>query len=545
MWPNAQGDVDKVMPLRGLDLGTGGASMFCPSLWLQRSFVFSDALCGCSAVGRERALGRSSHVLVLYGDLQLRRLCCTAVPMDGHDARLLDLRLIDECQRMVLLQAVYDRLLKELHVLLLSETAEPMENLMGCASYEYYPRGNHCLISSLLAERLHLRGRAFPPSRSLQALDVHFAEANGRASSKTTGITAEESLQVRTQICQDPVHSLRQLFGRLFRKCARLGRGVVERRSLVSEADFLLATADFGTTPAALVCCLGCLSLVPGFLRRVVNNVAFFPPRPPGYHVTEDRQVFLVELDYGLAPLPDLASEGIVVDTVRMWTRRGNVILGFHFKRADSNRTLLFSHGNSTDIGIMFHHLRELCSMLHCDVFAYEYSGYGESTGVPTEADIYADIEAAYHYLSNDCSLADDQIVCYGQSIGSVPSVELASRVSVGGLILHSAMKSGLSVIHNVKTTYWFDVFQNATRIKKVTSPVFIIHGTHDAEIPFEHGTALWDACPEDIAYDPWWVQEAGHNDIEMTHRQEYFEKLQAFLKALDRPESFILTLLN
>mmetsp|Transcript_68782 Transcript_68782/g.151512 ORF Transcript_68782/g.151512 Transcript_68782/m.151512 type:complete len:338 (-) Transcript_68782:65-1078(-) len=285
------------------------------------------------------------------------------------------------------------------------------------------------------------------------------------------------------------------------------------------------------------VCCLGCLSLVPGFLRRVVNNVAFFPPRPPGYHVTEDRQVFLVELDYGLAPLPDLASEGIVVDTVRMWTRRGNVILGFHFKRADSNRTLLFSHGNSTDIGIMFHHLRELCSMLHCDVFAYEYSGYGESTGVPTEADIYADIEAAYHYLSNDCSLADDQIVCYGQSIGSVPSVELASRVSVGGLILHSAMKSGLSVIHNVKTTYWFDVFQNATRIKKVTSPVFIIHGTHDAEIPFEHGTALWDACPEDIAYDPWWVQEAGHNDIEMTHRQEYFEKLQAFLKALDRPE--------
>lgn len=48
--------------------------MFCPSLWLKRSFVLSDALCGCSAVGRERAVGRSSHVLVLYRDLQLRRL---------------------------------------------------------------------------------------------------------------------------------------------------------------------------------------------------------------------------------------------------------------------------------------------------------------------------------------------------------------------------------------------------------------------------------------------------------------------------------------
>ena len=32
------------------------------------------------------------------------------------------------------------------------------------------------------------------------------------------------------------------------------------------------------------------------------------------------------------------------------------------------------------------------------------------------------------------------------------------------------------------------------------------------------HGLFV-EACPEDIAYDPWWVQEAGHNDIEMTHR--------------------------
>lgn len=54
--------------------------------------------------------------------------------------------------------------------------------------------------------RLHLRGGAFPPSRCLQALDVHFAEANGRASSKTTGVMAERSL-VRCRsvmICHDP-----------------------------------------------------------------------------------------------------------------------------------------------------------------------------------------------------------------------------------------------------------------------------------------------------------------------------------------------------
>mmetsp|Transcript_86169 Transcript_86169/g.278882 ORF Transcript_86169/g.278882 Transcript_86169/m.278882 type:complete len:343 (-) Transcript_86169:108-1136(-) len=285
------------------------------------------------------------------------------------------------------------------------------------------------------------------------------------------------------------------------------------------------------------VCCIGCLSLVPGLVRRVVNQVAFFPPRPPGYHVTEQKQVFLVEADYGLTPLPDLTSEGIAVDTVRMWTRRGNVILGFHFRRADSTKTLLFSHGNSTDIGIMFHHLRDLCTKLQVDVFAYEYSGYGESSGVPSEADLYSDVEAAYHYLTHDCSVPDDQIVCYGQSIGSVPSIDLASRASVGGLVLHSAMKSGLGVIHDVKTTYWFDVFQNAARITRVSAPVFIIHGTHDTEIPFEHGVTLYEACPAEMAYDPWWVKEAGHNDIEINHRASYFEHLARFLKALDAHE--------
>lgn len=285
------------------------------------------------------------------------------------------------------------------------------------------------------------------------------------------------------------------------------------------------------------ICCVGCLSLVPGLIRRVVNQVAFFPPRPPGYHVNEEKKVWLVEPDYGLTPLPDLSAEGIAVDTVRMWTRRGNVIFGFHFRRVDASRTILFSHGNSTDIGIMFNHLKDLCLRMRADVFAYEYSGYGESSGVPSEEDLYSDVEAAFHYLTHDCSIAEEQIVCYGQSIGSVPSIDLASRTDVGGLILHSAMKSGLGVIHDVKTMFWFDVFQNASRITSVKCPVFVIHGTHDTEIPFEHGVTLYEACPPKLAFDPWWVKEAGHNDIEVNHRSLYFDHLIKFINALDAPD--------
>jgi pimeloyl-ACP methyl ester carboxylesterase len=281
------------------------------------------------------------------------------------------------------------------------------------------------------------------------------------------------------------------------------------------------------------LCCVGCMSLVPGLVKRVVNQVAFFPPKPAGYHITDKKQVYLVGPECGLSPLPDLSTEGIVVDTVKMWTQRGNTIMGFHFRRLDADRTILFSHGNSTDIGIMFHHLRDICNHLKVDVFAYEYSGYGESTGVPSEADLYADIDAAYHYLTSDCSLDESNIILYGQSVGSVPSIDLASRSDIGGMVLHGALKSGLSVIHDVQAHYWFDVFQNAAKIEYVHAPIFCVHGTHDSEVPFEHGLALFEGASPEFAFDPWWVKGAGHNDIEIDFRKEYFERLNGFLDAV------------
>lgn len=276
---------------------------------------------------------------------------------------------------------------------------------------------------------------------------------------------------------------------------------------------------------------VGTASLIPGLVSRVVSQVAFFPPRPAGIHVAQDKKVLLVGPGLELTPLPDLSASGITIDTVRMWTRRQNTIHGFHFQRADSNGTILFSHGNSTDIGLMFDHMAELCFELRMDVFAYDYSGYGASTGVPTEADLSADIDTARQYLSHDCCIPDSSIFLMGQSIGSVPTIDLATRHAVGGVILQSALKSGLSMFHDVKDTYWFDVFKNVERIQRVKAPVFIMHGTHDLEVPFHHAVALLDACPDELSFDPWWVKEAGHNDIQTTNRNEYFIRLRHFVE--------------
>ena len=109
-------------------------------------------------------------------------------------------------------------------------------------------------------------------------------------------------------------------------------------------------------------------------------------------------------------------------------------------------------------------------------------------------------------------------------------------------MALHPALSYslGLSVIHEVQATYWFDVFQNAAKIEHVRSPVFCIHGTHDEEVPFEHGLALYEATPPEFAFEPWWVKGAGHNDIELEHRAEYFHQLQGFLHSLSRSKQHL-----
>jgi len=280
-----------------------------------------------------------------------------------------------------------------------------------------------------------------------------------------------------------------------------------------------------------VVCSVGLASLVPGLISRIVNAVAFNPPKPPGYHITDDKQVFIVGPGYSLEPLPDYTSEGITINTVKMWTRRRNTIHGFHIRRADAMATLLFSHANAADIGTMFNHLIEICRECRVDVLAYEFTGYGESSGTPSEADMYADIDAAYHYLVQDAAVPENLIFLCGQSIGSAPTLDLAARRQVGGIILHSPLRSGVSLVHDVKQMYWFDMFKNLEKIEDVRAPVFIMHGTHDLDVPFEHAQALFSACPPEFAAEPWWVKDAGHNDIEIMHKQMYFARVLEFIE--------------
>lgn len=81
----------------------------------------------------------------------------------------------------------------------------------------------------------------------------------------------------------------------------------------------------------------------------------------------------------------------------------------------------------------------------------------------PSEQNTYADIEAAYKCLEESYGTKQEDIILYGQSVGSGPTLDLAARLpQLRAVVLHSPILSGLRVMYPVKRSYWFDIYKVA-----------------------------------------------------------------------------------
>jgi pimeloyl-ACP methyl ester carboxylesterase len=139
-------------------------------------------------------------------------------------------------------------------------------------------------------------------------------------------------------------------------------------------------------------------------------------------------------------------------------TALGSRIPAFFIERPNAQVTILFSHGNAEDLGMIYDWFNDLSRVLRVNIMAYDYTGYGKSNGAPTEENCYADIESAYQYLLDVRGLQPEQIVLYGRSLGSGPSCYLASKTaregsSVGGVILQSPLLSAYRVAFDFRFT--------------------------------------------------------------------------------------------
>ncbi|CAL8136929.1 unnamed protein product [Prunus armeniaca] len=265
-----------------------------------------------------------------------------------------------------------------------------------------------------------------------------------------------------------------------------------------------------------------------GVTSSIAAKFAFFPPNPPSYRVVPD------ESCGGVLYIPEVPRRDDV-DVIKLRTRRGNEIVAVHVKHPKASATMLYSHGNAADLGQMFELFVELSARLRVNLMGYDYSGYGQSTGKATEYNTYADIDAAYKCLKEKYGVKDEQLILYGQSVGSGPTVDLASRLpTLRGVVLHSPILSGLRVLYPVKRTYWFDIYKNIDKMALVNCPVLVIHGTADEVVDSSHGKQLWVLCKE--KYEPLWLSGGGHCNLELY--PEFIKHLKKFVHSLGKSKS-------
>lgn len=210
--------------------------------------------------------------------------------------------------------------------------------------------------------------------------------------------------------------------------------------------------------------------------------------------------------------------------------------------RYPSDYCILLSHGNSTDLGLMIDAYLDLAFNCKINVFSYDYSGYGLTSHTElSDFCIMEDIKHAYNFLRYELKFEWSKIIVYGQSLGSGPSTFISSLQDspVGGLVLHSGYSSGLRImIPKLKKTHYRDFFPNVELIKFVRAPVFILHGTRDREIPVRHAELMIEQLQQhsnNSLIEPWYVEGAGHNNIELDKqwRKEYFLRLRDFFQVV------------
>ena len=287
-----------------------------------------------------------------------------------------------------------------------------------------------------------------------------------------------------------------------------LGRSQMRRSLAVSRSGLLIAAL------------LALLALGARQTNLLDKQLVFFP----------DREVLSTPGDAGL-----------VYEDVTFTASDGVKLHGW-FVPGDGKRVIIWFHGNAGNIGHRVENLVLMREQLRVSVFLFDYRGYGNSEGAPSEQGLYLDAEAALEYTKTRSGLeADEGIVYFGRSLGAAVAVELATRYPPRALVLESPFTSIQGMAQKLHPVVSKLVplglvvqsrFDALAKIGQVRTPVMVLHGDQDDMIPIEMGRELFEAANEPKAF--YAIRGASHNDTYAVGGVPYFDALRAFVNRTD-----------
>ncbi len=215
----------------------------------------------------------------------------------------------------------------------------------------------------------------------------------------------------------------------------------------------------------------------------------------------EKRLVFYPESEVtGTPALNGLRYEDVYLTSEDGLRLQGWFVPGPSGISGPNTQTWLWFHGNGGNLGTRVGQLEQAHRLLGVHQFVFDYRGYGNSEGQPTERGTYLDARAALEYLRSRSDINPQRIVYFGHSLGAAIAIEIAVHHPPAGMALvapFSSIKDMAGLTLRIPMAGWLvrGHYNSMKRIPRVHAPLLVLHGELDEIVPHWQGMKLYMAA--------------------------------------------------
>jgi len=212
-------------------------------------------------------------------------------------------------------------------------------------------------------------------------------------------------------------------------------------------------------------------------------------------------------------------------------SNENNLKAWFHKKDLKQKKTLVFFHGNAGDLRNRIYKLN-LIKDFDINFLIVAYRGFSGNEGKPSETGLYDDARSTLDWLKKQ-GVREDNIILYGESLGTGVSVEVAQNKKFAGIILESPFTS---MVDAGKFYYFYlpvslllkDRYETVKKLKNIKIPILVMHGKKDKIVPFHMGQKVFEKANEPkFSYFP------EEDDHMMDYNKNLLKALNKFFQSI------------
>ena len=223
----------------------------------------------------------------------------------------------------------------------------------------------------------------------------------------------------------------------------------------------------------------------------------------------------------------------VSIEKVKIKTKDNIELLSwYHNKNLNNYKTILFLHGNAGSLENRIHKINHFKDM-KVNFLIVAWRGFSGNKGKPSEEGLYEDARSAIRWLKSK-GVKENNIIIYGESLGTGVATEIAQNKNFAGIILESPFTS---MVDAGKNKYPYlpvrlllkDKYESNKKLKNINIPILIMHGKVDNIVPFHMGKKMYE-----LANQPKYSYFSEYDDHMMEYNEKLLKVLRNFIDSLN-----------